>query len=193
MALSLIDPNRVHLIGENSILRLQKEQGGPDLTLCSFWRALVSPEGPGHVLLARSEALGDGVRLYSDNSALARWIQGLEALMRPPFADRALPVVDARFTRHRDASSYVEEVVAGATTIRLTWSELAEPFMTRLEPNNSFVGIWSVFSCLVPAGGAALTVDGRAAAGRAFPDMLEDQPTSTSFLALGEIWLHPRT
>lgn len=193
MALSLVDPNQVHLIGENSILRLQQQPGGADLTLCSFWRALVSPEGPGHALFARSEALGDGVRIYGDNPALVRWLQDLEALMRPPFADKALPVTDARFARHRDAGEYVEEVETASATLRLSWRDLGEPFMTRLEPNNSFVGVWSVYSCLVAAGQASFEAGGRTASGRAFPDSVAGHPTSTSFLALGEIWLYPRS
>jgi hypothetical protein len=192
MVLSLVDPNRVYLIGENSILRLQSEQGGDDLTICSFWRVLVSPEGPGHALFVRSRALGNEVRIYGDSEAAARWLQDLESLMRPFFADKATPVRPARFDRRREAQIYVEHVATGDGQLRLEWRDLGEPFMTRLEPDNEFVGVWSVYSCLVPARAASFEVEGRSAAGEAFPDSVAGHPTSTCFLALGETWLYPQ-
>jgi hypothetical protein len=192
MALDLIDRNAVHLIGENSILRLQSKADGPNLTLCSFWRSLYSPAGPGHVLFVQSELFAEGVRIFSDNPALARWFQALEALMRKQFTDSAVPVEAASFSRVQDGTRvYSETAKTGSGEIVLEWRDLGTPFMTRLEPNNAFVGIWSVFSCLVPASEASLAAFGKRAAGRAFPDSLEGQATSTSFLALGEVWLHP--
>ena len=192
MTLSLIDPNAVALIGENSILRLKDEAAGADRSLCSFWRALHSPKGPGQALFIRSDAMQGGVRIFSDNPDLARWIQGLEALMRPEFADAATPIEAATSTRSQTGTAlYAERISTSGGDIALEWRHLGQPFMTRLEPNNRFVGRWSVYSCLVPAAEASLTAFGAPAGGQAFPDVLEGQPTSTSFLALGEVWLAP--
>lgn len=193
MALSLIDPNTVTLIGENCILKLQQDEGGPAGTLASFWRVLHSPAGAGHVLMVRSDVL-DGVRIFSETAALARFIQTLEKLMRPEFADPETKVEFASFSRQQSGDKlYQERLATGDGEIVLEWRNLGVPFMTRLEPNNRFVGTWSVYSCLVPASEAKLTAFGREASGRAFPDTLEGTATSTSFLALGEIWLAPRT
>jgi hypothetical protein len=193
MTLSLIDPNTVALIGENSILKLQEKKGGDAGTLASFWRVLHSPAGPGHTLFIRSDALPGGVRIFSDNPALVRFMQSLEALMRKEFADAATAVEAATFTRTQSGVALYSESAATADgEILLEWRNLGVPFMTRLEPNNAFVGAWSVYSCLVPAREAALTAFGRKASGQAFPDVLEGTATSTSFLALGEIWLAPK-
>jgi hypothetical protein len=192
MSLSLVDPNRVYLVGENCILRLQHEQDGVDEATCSFWRVLVSPQGPGHALFARAEILSGEVRIYSDNGALVRWLQTFELLMRPYFADKATPITQAQFHRKREtAQSYCEVVISEHCTLHLQWDDLGAPFMTRLEPNNEFVGIWSVYSCLVPARSARFEADGLRATGRAFPDTVAGHLTSTSFLALGETWLYP--
>ena len=112
-----------------------------------------------------------GVRIFSDNPDLARWIQGLEALMRPEFADPATPIEAATSTRSQIGTAiYAERMRYSGGDIALEWRHLGQPFMTRLEPNNRFVGRWSVYSCLVPAAEASLTAFGVPAGGQAFPD-----------------------
>lgn len=192
MARDLIDPNTVRLVGENSILRLQDAPGGVNRTLCSFWRILHSPAGNGHCLFMQSDALDDRVHIFSDSRDLARWMQHLEVLMRPDFADSATTVQPGTFARLQpDPLTYRETVSTAERDVVLEWRDLSDPFMTVLEPGNRFVGRWSVYSCLVPAAQASLRIGTVQAGGRAFPDVLEGQPMSTSFLALGEIWLAP--
>ena len=112
--------------------------------------------------------------------------------MRPEFADPTSAVKAAAFLRAQSGTElYQERLSVKGGEIILEWRDLGTPFMTRLEPDNKFVGRWSVYSCLVPASEATFTALGRKAVGRAFPDTLEGQMTSTSFLALGEIWLDP--
>ena len=69
------DPNQVRLTGENSFIRLSLEENADPTTRASHWRVLLSPAGPGHVLFLKSEVISDPVRVYSDNIALARWLQ----------------------------------------------------------------------------------------------------------------------
>ena len=45
-----LDPNRLILTGENPFIRLSDTDGGAISTNASFWRILISPAGPGHVL-----------------------------------------------------------------------------------------------------------------------------------------------
>ena len=70
------DPNQIRLTGENSFIRLVQEEGGDETTRVSHWRILYSPSGAGHVLFLKSDLTDDEVRIYSDNIAMTRWLQG---------------------------------------------------------------------------------------------------------------------
>ena len=169
--MSLIDPHKVHLTGENSFLRLKARDDGPETTTCSHWRALFSPAGSGHVLFVKSDATGDDIRIYADNVALVRWLQPIEEVVnRKLFADPALPVSLARFARigNLDAG-YDEFIEAPEGRITLSWSEFGPPYLITLAPNNPMTGPWGVYSCLIPARRAALTIAGKAAAGATYP------------------------
>ena len=96
-----VDPNAVLMTGENSFIRLSAD-GGKTLTdRASHWRVLWCPAGAGHTLFLQSALTGSGVRVYSDNIAVARWLQQtIEKLLFPAFADTSLPVTGATFSRH---------------------------------------------------------------------------------------------
>src|SRR5215475_15557670 len=91
------DPNQVRLTGENQFMRLHTEAQGPMTTRASYWRILLSPSGPGHVLFLRSDVTDNERQIYADNIALVRWLQeeilaaGVSSLIRqsqlsrPPF------------------------------------------------------------------------------------------------------------
>ena len=49
------DTNRVLCCGENPFIRLSETDGGPETTVASYWRNVMSPAGPGHVLYLNSE------------------------------------------------------------------------------------------------------------------------------------------
>jgi hypothetical protein len=70
-----LDPNRLILTGENPFIRLSDTDGGAITTNASFWRILISPAGPGHVLYLKSELTQDRWKIYSDNIAMARWTE----------------------------------------------------------------------------------------------------------------------
>lgn len=133
------DPNQVRLTGENSFIRLHNEEGGPMLTRASHWRVLYSPAGPGNVLYLKSDLLEDQVLVYSDNIALARWLQEeIESLLFPEFADPSLPVVDAQFTKAGDGRSFwTEKVESEEDNVLLTWHDFVEPFMLRVEAGSA--------------------------------------------------------
>ncbi|MDP6550182.1 MAG: hypothetical protein QF659_08940, partial [Dehalococcoidia bacterium] len=125
------DPNQVRVTGENSFIRLSQEDGSPMTTRVSHWRVLLSPGGPGHVLFVKSEAIDDEVRVYSDNIAMARWLQEeIESMLFPEFADQSLPVIDALFEKRGDGISFWTEIVeSDEDTIIMTWHDFVEPFM----------------------------------------------------------------
>ena len=70
-----VDPNAVLMTGENSFIRLSSD-GGTTLTdRASHWRVLWCPAGGGHALFLQSTLTGGQVKIYSDNIAVARWLQ----------------------------------------------------------------------------------------------------------------------
>ena len=57
------------------------------------------------------------MRIYSDNVAVARWLQRtIESLLFPAFADSPSPSIRARFDRAGDPRSTATETIAAATT-----------------------------------------------------------------------------
>ena len=65
--MTVADPNRVVLTGENPFIRLSETDGAPFGTNASFWRIITSGAGPGHVLYIKSELTADRWRIYADN------------------------------------------------------------------------------------------------------------------------------
>lgn len=193
MTTSPIDPNRVLLTGENSFIRLSLQEGGPQTTRVSHWRVLWSPGGPGHVLFIKSDEMDDEVRVYSDNIALARWLQDeIESLLFPEFADQNLPVIDAEFTKAGDGRSFwTENIETDDETIALTWHDFAEPYMLRVEAGSNPTRPHGVYSCFVPALKAQITINGEVAQGSAFRETRGDKVSSTACLAWSETWVRP--
>ena len=187
------DPNQVRMTGENSFIRLQQEENGPQTTRASHWRVLLSPGGPGHVLFLKSDATTDQVRIYADNIAVARWLQEeIESLLFPEFADESIPVVDALFSKTGDAMTFwTETVEADDETLSLTWYDFGEPFVLRSEAGSVPGRPHGVYSCFVPARRAQLTLNGVVASGRPFPEQRGDKTSSTACLAWSETWVRP--
>src|SRR6188508_2033211 len=69
--MSIADPNKTILTGENPFVRLSPKDGDPNSTEASYWRIIFSPAGPGHVLYLKSELTERRWRIYSDNIAMA--------------------------------------------------------------------------------------------------------------------------
>src|SRR6185503_12602112 len=98
-----VDPNEVLMTGENSFIRLSADGGKTHSSRVSHWRVLWCPAGAGHALFMKSPLIDEPVRIYSDNAAVARWLQRtIEKLLYPAFSDVALPVRDAQFDRAGD-------------------------------------------------------------------------------------------
>lgn len=187
------DPNRVILTGENPFIRLSATDGGPQTTNASFWRIITCPAGPGHVLYLKSELTENRWRIYSDNIAMARWLQAtVQGMLNPETADTAIPVTDAEFVKSGDPHYFwTERVMSSDEEILLTWYEIGDPLLIHTQPNEGGRR-YGVCSLLIPALGARLTVDGSEAAGRPWPMQREGRPFSTCALAFSESWTEPR-
>jgi hypothetical protein len=186
------DPNQIRLTGENSFIRLAQEEGGPQTTRVSHWRVLYSPGGPGHVLFIKSDLLDDEVRIYSDNIAMTRWLQGeIETMLFQEFADESVPVIEAEFTKTGDGQAFwTEKVESDEEVILMTWYDFVEPFML-VNPAGAGGRSHGVYSCFIPAMRAQITINGDVAEGDVVKEMRGDKQSSTACLAWSETWVRP--
>ncbi len=188
-----VDPNEVLMTGENSFVRLSLDGGQTMSDRFSHWRVLWCPAGPGHALFAKTTAFGGRVRIYSDNAAVARWLQRtIETLLFPAFADTSLPVIAADFARSGDPrSAPVETAAAHDDTIRLTWWDCIEPFVLNAPPgfNDRPLGVFSTF---FPARAAQVEINGAVVPGQPWPETRGDRQSSSACLAWSETWVKPR-
>src|SRR3974390_2202924 len=131
------DPNRVILTGENPFIRLSQTDGGPNTTNASFWRIITCPAGPGHVLYLNSELTENRWRIYSDNIAMARWLQStVVGTINAALLDPQIPVVDAQFSKSGNALDYwTEHLDARDERIALPWYGMGEPLLVHTQPN----------------------------------------------------------
>ena len=189
----MVDPHDVLMTGENSFVRLSDDGGKTIAERVSHWRVLWSSAGQGHALFIESSLTGSGPRLYSDNAGVARFLQRtIESLLHAPFADEALPVIDAEFTRTGNSLSTVEERIDSALDrIVLTWWDFMAPFILTMPPGamNRPIGVYSTF---IPAKSAQLAVNDRAATAKVFPMERFGKPASSCVLAWSESWTKPR-
>jgi hypothetical protein len=190
----MVDPHDVVMTGENSFIRLSND-GGKTLTdRVSHWRVLWSPAGQGHAMFVESTLTGKGPRVYADNAGVARLLQrSIEVLLYKEFSDESLPVVDARFERTGNSLGTVEErVVTRDEEFVLAWWDLMTPFILTMPPGamNRPLGVYSTF---LPARSAQLSVNGRAAAAKVFPQERFGKPASSCCLAWSESWTRPRS
>jgi len=188
-----VDPNEVMMTGENSFIRLSADGGKTHTSRVSHWRVLWCPAGAGHAMFVQSPLIENRVQIYSDNLAVARWLQRtIETLLYPPFADVALPVFAAQFARSGDPhSAAVETVDSALDSIVLTWHDCIEPFVLTMAPGmgNRPIGVFSTF---FPAKSAQIEVNGRFAPDAPWLEMRGDRQSSSACLAWSESWVKPR-
>jgi hypothetical protein len=190
---SPVDPNDVLMTGENSFIRLSRDGGKTLSDRLSHWRVLWCPAGAGHALFMQSELIEGQVRIYSDNIAVARWLQGtIETLLYPAFADLRIPVVSAVFERHGAPPSAATESVGSADDeIVLTWYDFNQPFVLTMPPGSANRPI-GVFSTFFPARSAQVEMNGRFATASVWPETRGDRQSSSACLAWSETWVKPR-
>ena len=188
-----VDPNDPIMTGENSFIRLSHDAGKTQTDRYSHWRVLWCPAGAGHALFMQSELTAGKVKIFSDNVAVARWLQrNIETLLFPAFADEKVAIVSADFMRHGDAqSSAIETVTSSENEITLTWYDFIAPLVLTMPPgfNNRPIGVFSTF---FPARAAQVEMDGDVTTGLPWEEMRGDRKSSSACLAWSETWVKPK-
>ncbi|MGE0424415.1 MAG: hypothetical protein AB7O88_19290 [Reyranellaceae bacterium] len=193
--MSVADANRVIVTGENPFIRLSEKDGDPNSTDASFWRILFCPGGPGHVLYLKSELTENRWCIYSDNIAMARWLQStVQGMLNPELKDLSIPVTDAEFGKSGDPRYFwTERAITLDEEIALTWHDIGDPLLIHTQPNaQPNPRPYGVCTVLVPALGARLTVNGEQAKGQPWKREREGRPFSTCALAFSESWTEQR-
>lgn len=191
--MSATDPNRVIVTGENPFIRLGPADG-ENTTEASYWRILFSPAGPGHVLYIKSELTDDRWRIYSDNIAMTRWLQGtVQGMLNPATGDQSIPVIDAWFEKQGDPRYFWTEMIESRDDeISMTWYDIGDPLLVHTQAGQDPKRPYGVCTVLIPALGARLTVNGKQAAGEPRPTERDGRPFSTCALAFSESWTETR-
>lgn len=189
-----LDSLEVLMTGENSFIRLSHDGGQTMSDRTSHWRVLWCPVGRGHVLFMEGELTGGAVRIYSDNEAVARWIQStIESLLHGPFADVNQPITQASFSREGDPSSQTTELIQSDNdSIRMVWNDVGKPFILHAPPGTGGRPL-GVLSTFFPARSAQLSLNEQLASGSAWADKRGNNSSSSCVLAWSESWLKPRT
>ncbi len=189
------DINRVLCCGENPFIRLSETDGGPETTVASYWRNVMSPVGPGHVLYLKSELTENKWRIWSDNIAMTRWLQEtIQGVLIPELTDLDIPVEEAAFEKDGDPHRfYTEYVTAENASLSLTWFDLGDPLMIHTQPGTGEgERPYGVNTVLIPASGTRLILNGAQAAGQSWKRDRDGRPFSTSALAFCESWTEAR-
>jgi hypothetical protein len=186
-----INPHELILIGENSFIRLSKDDGQSASTRGSHWRVLWSPAGAGHALFVDSSLVG-GVRIYADSVPLVRFLQKeIEYLLYKPFGDPNVAVKSATFVREGTPPGACGEVVrTDAAEIRLSWSDFLRPFNFAAPPgfDGRPIGVQTTF---FPANAASLSLNDRKAEGNPWRMDRGGKHCTTACLAWCETWFRP--
>ena len=192
--MSVADPNPVIMTGENPFIRLSETDSDDFSSSASFWRIVFCPAGPGHVLYLKSELTDNQWRIYSDNIAMARWLQAtVQGMLSAETADPAIPVIDAEFTKFGNpAYFWTERIETLNEEISLTWHEIGDPLLIHTQPNAEPGRPYGVCTVLMPALGARLSINGDHAVGKPWPREREGRPFSTCALAFSESWTESR-
>ena len=192
--MSTVDANRVILTGENPFIRLSESVGGEMTTEASFWRILFCPAGPGHVLYMKSGLTGGDWRIYTDNIAMARWLQQtVQGMLNGELADTALPVREAEFSKTGDpAYFWTERIDTPDEEISMTWFDCGDPLLVHTQPDEVPGRQYGVCTILIPAMGARLSINGVEAPGQPWPADRDGRPFSTCALAFSESWTESR-
>jgi hypothetical protein len=192
--MSIADPNKTILTGENPFIRLSAKDGDPNSTDASFWRIYLSPAGPGHVLYMKSELTDGKWRIWSDNISMARWLQTtVQGMLNAELANTDIPVYDAEFDKEGDPRTFwTERIVSTTDEINLTWYDIGEPLMLHTQPNQVPGRKYGLNTVLIPALGARIERNGMLASGKPWKREREGRPFSTCALAFSESWTEPR-
>lgn len=198
-------PGTVEWTGENPGIALKSDPDGRFVSLAYFFRVMLSPHGPGHVLLLlqspdeANPASELGNYLLTDNDDLADYILSDFVAYFGTF--KGLPGMSNLARRHivsvarngDGVTSYGETIKASGMTVELSWRQLTPPFVFALPPSESATGRHHMTSLFIGCGDQSITVDGRILPGTPVARETAGHSHTSAFLAFSETWIRSKS
>ncbi|MDH4248245.1 MAG: hypothetical protein OEW39_10550 [Deltaproteobacteria bacterium] len=195
---------RVQWAGENPGMYLKERAEGPFVALASFFRVVASPYGAGVgavVMEAPESAVSRPDTLnvcVGDNEPLMRYL--VKEYLSFFGAFKGQPGLQGLEYRRLTGSSsrnemphrYLEELRGEGLEIKLTWSEIGQPFLVDLPPAKSATGKHRMISLFADVPKAEAVINGRRLRGQSQPRDFQGRPGTTAFMAFAETWLLPK-
>ena len=90
------------------------------------------------MLYVKSELTDNRWRIYSDNIAMARWLQmTVQGMLNAELLDTSISVTDAEFSKTGDPRYFwTERVVTPDEDVTLTWYDIGDPLLIHTQPNS---------------------------------------------------------
>ncbi|EMD1211374.1 hypothetical protein VQD75_002347 [Vibrio alginolyticus] len=189
-SLPTIKPGRVVLHGSNPFIWLSDSSNGYRTTDASVWTITFSPYGFGHILFIKSELTDNNWKIYSDNRALARWMQEtVQGMLNPKTARQSIPVIDAFFSVFGDArTEWKHTIKSTEDTIELIWQNMEHPILVQDDTVSTPDRPFAVSAVMSAAKKAKVIINGQSARGKIWPMDLNGLPFQTGALAFAESW-----
>lgn len=185
MGKHVLSEHEVRVVGANNWMLLY--DGEAVVAHASHWRVDWSGHGPGSALFVWADDVCPEPIVLTDNVAMAEWIAA-EFIAADSIFKGELETQQATFAvSNATPTSLTLQVVNDRVSVGLSWLDLGQPCSgyTELDAQDSH----SHSACYVPAMAAEIEVNGSRARGAAVPELWFDFPSSSAFLAQGEIWL----
>lgn len=188
-----VRPGKVFISGENPVIRLLDKADGTALTQVSFWRVHWSPAGRGHVcfLTVGEPGAAGTVRVaLTDNRRLLDYLTNdMLGTFNKSYLDQPYsPVEGATFGTSGDSTGeHRERCRSSQYDVELIWRGLQTPGLIDIAAGSRPANPFGLTYLRIPATSASIVVNGKAAAGQAYPGTGGANPSA--FLAFGETWL----
>ena len=90
------------------------------------------------MLYLKSELTDNRWRIYSDNIAMARWLQTtVQGMLNAELLDTTISVIDAEFSKSGDPRYFwTERVATPGEDVTLTWHDIGDPLLIHTQPNS---------------------------------------------------------
>ena len=187
------NPGAADWSGENPAIYLREAEDAPWLSLCVFFRVVLSAHGRGTgviVLGAPAEAAGGSHNniCIHDNEPLMRYLvdnfvakfasfRGMAGLQTMTF----LPLVDCETSADGNVF-YAETLRAKEVEVALRWEQLGIPLAADVPAERSPTNKHQMYSVFQEAKHASITVNGTSLAGRVTPRDFHGRRMTTAFL-----------
>ena len=160
---------------------------GPGLAGDAFERKLYLIRKRASHLLRNDWKMSEAKAFYI--CSLSTKVLIYKGMLTPELKDEGIAIIDATFMKSGDPlKAYKETITAGSDEIVCSWSNMREPMMLHTQPGTPAGRPYGLCTVFVPALEASFSINGKQAAGKAWPRDRDGRPFSTSSLAFSESW-----